>query len=67
MAPSISILKRPPHNYVPPALSIKLNSEVISQFKTCLAKGARPKLVVKDGSFVCIELGHIEPNGVKMT
>jgi len=30
---------------------MKLNNEVISQFKTCLAKGTNPKLVVKDGNF----------------
>lgn len=53
MVPSKTVLHPPPQ--VPPfAFPIKLNQDVLAQLHKCHSLNQKPKLVVKNGQFVCI-------------
>lgn len=53
MPPSVSILN-PPTQTPPQAVALRLNLEVLLSLRQLHSSGVVPKLVVKDGRFVCI-------------
>lgn len=39
------------------ALTVRLNNDLVDEFKRCVAQGGKPKLVVKDGYMVSMPPG----------
>lgn len=51
---SIVISKLDPPLGPPIAISIKLNTDLIEHLRKCVMNDIVPKLIVKDGNYVCI-------------
>lgn len=53
----------PPVELAVSALTLRLNNDLIDEFKRCLSAGIKPKLVVKDGLMVSSPCGECASTG----
>lgn len=53
----------PPVELAVSALTLRLNNDLIDEFKRCLSAGIKPKLVVKDGLMVSLPCGECASTG----